>query len=88
MDSNPYLSNILHHGVPLWFRNKYYDPNTVPLGFRRIIGEQNSIGWHHLFQGRFSKEWRRQQDIHLATKAEADPKKGGSVVQIGSHALP
>ena len=78
MDSNPYLSDILRHGVLLWFRNEHYDPEYVHPNFQLLVIEQNAIGWHHLFRGRLSKEWRRHQDIHLSTNEKSDPKKSGA----------
>jgi hypothetical protein len=34
MNSNPYLSDVLCHGVLLWFHGKVYDPSTAPNRFQ------------------------------------------------------
>jgi hypothetical protein len=78
MDSNPYLSDILRHGLILWFNGTIYEPTSVPLRFRTLVQEQNSIGWNHLFSGRLSQEWRRHHDIHLANNTSTDPNKSGA----------
>lgn len=78
MNSNPFLSNILRHGVLLWFRGETYEPNRVPLRYRTLVCDQNAIGWNHLVRGRLAKEWHCHHDLHLATKTEHDPKQSGA----------
>jgi hypothetical protein len=78
MDSNPYPSDILRHGLILWFNGTIYEPTSVPLRFRTLVQEQNSIGWNHLFSGRLSQNRRRHHDIHLADNTSTDPNKSGA----------
>ena len=77
MQSNHVLHDILRHGILLWFRGSPYDPATVPARFRQLIIEQNNIGWHQLFRGRLSQEWRRHHDHHLQSQPESDHTKSG-----------
>ncbi len=76
MTTNPYLSNTLRDGILLWFNQEKYDPATAPQSFRRLVKEQNAIGWHHLFHGKLSKEWSRHQALHLA-QGEPDITQSG-----------
>jgi hypothetical protein len=78
MDTNPHLSDILRHGILLWFSHAHYDPATVPQQFRLLVQEQNAIGWHHIFRGKLSKEWSRHQARHLARREQPDIKKSGN----------
>jgi hypothetical protein len=75
IDSQPHMSDILQHGTLLWFRNEYYDPNTVLPRFRTLVEEQKAIGWHNLFCGQLSREWQRHQDIYLKSQQHPDPKR-------------
>jgi hypothetical protein len=77
MDTNPYLSDILCHGVLLWFNQEQYDPVSAPPRSRLLVQEHNAIGWHQLLHGSLSKEWSRHHDIHLAQKGQPDIKKSG-----------
>ena len=43
--------------------------------YRRLILSQNSIGWKHLFMGRFSNDWAAHQDDFYFTNPGINPKK-------------
>jgi hypothetical protein len=49
-------------------------PNDSPL-IRRVIFQQNAIGWDHIFLGRFSSEWASVQDAYYARKAQSTETK-------------
>ena len=43
--------------------------------YRRLILNQNAIGWKHVFLGRFTWDWADQQDDYYATHPGINPKK-------------
>ena len=43
----------------------------------RLIRQQNKIGWHQLFQERFSKEWSRLQQEFLEDMGFVGKKRNG-----------
>jgi hypothetical protein len=45
--------------------------DNSPRAFRRIIFQQNAIGWEHLFLGRFSSAWSSLQDDYYARQAHS-----------------
>ena len=51
------------------------DMSDAPLGIRRLLHQQNAIGWDHLFLGRFSSEWSSLQDEYYARQARATETK-------------
>ena len=38
---------------------------------RRLVLQQNAIGWDHLFLGRFSSEWSSLQDEYYARRSHS-----------------
>jgi hypothetical protein len=44
-------------------------PSTATVAIRRLVFQQNAIGWEHLFLGRFSSEWSSLQDEYYARQA-------------------
>jgi hypothetical protein len=62
-ESNPYLLDILRDGISRYHRNlPPINPAQYPLPYRTLIERQNSIGWDHLYRGRWSHEWTNLQD--------------------------
>jgi hypothetical protein len=49
------------------------DPGDFPKAYRRLIMQQNRIGWEHIFQGRFSTEWSLLQDDFYANQLNHKP---------------
>ena len=43
--------------------------------FTRLITQQNQIGWHNIFLGRFSGEWEMLQENHYRTQPNYNSKK-------------
>ena len=84
LNTRPMLIRILIAALNGWLRHTLTDyayelnPSGFPREVRRLIRQQNEIGWQQLFLGRFSNEWGDLQDDHYAqTRAEAayDKKK-------------
>ena len=64
-NTSPMLCDLMMEGMRRWFSSEDKDIILSPEDFhpnmRRIIQQQNRIGWAQLFLGRFSNEWSRQQ---------------------------
>ena len=74
------LWNILRDGLLGWLASE--EPFTYQLEdaiyeeeFTRLITQQNQIGWHNIFLGRFSGEWELLQDNHYRTQPNYNSKK-------------
>ena len=71
---------ILIDGVNGWLHSA--DPGAYQLEdavyddeFRRLIDQQNQIGWNQLFMGRFGDEWANMQGNYYATRPDYTPKQ-------------
>jgi hypothetical protein len=65
MATSPLLRHVLSEALQQWFHLDSPDvisPILFPQDVRRLIHQQNEIGWRQLFNGRFSGEWVRLQD--------------------------
>jgi hypothetical protein len=71
LQTRPLLVQILMAAISGWLECNHeqftFDPTPYPHAFRRAIQQQNSIGWQHVFQGRFSHEWSDIQDGFYAS---------------------
>jgi hypothetical protein len=64
--SDPYLLDILRDGLTRFHRQ--LDPVRVedyPGLYHHLITHQNEVGWHHLYCGRWCKEWRLLQNHYM-----------------------
>jgi hypothetical protein len=62
-ESDPRLLDILQDGIIRYHRNlPPINPDQYPATYRTLIMQQNSIGWDHLYRGRWSHEWTTLQD--------------------------
>jgi hypothetical protein len=70
--TDPQIQHILHTAVSRWLehtdprRRFHLNPEDFPTAYRRLIRQQNLIGWEQLIQGRFSTEWSTVQDNFYA----------------------
>ena len=78
--TRPNIRNILLDGLKGWLESP--EPETYQLAealyddeFQRLIKQQNTIGWKHVFLGRFSLEWGDMQDAFYVTRPAYHPKK-------------
>ena len=65
MQTDPVLTELALSAFELWFEAEgdlQLDPSLYPDRVTHLIEAQNSIGWSHLFNGRFSLEWSLIQD--------------------------
>jgi hypothetical protein len=63
LKTDPGLSRILIQGLHRWLHHQ--EPlrdDNVPQKYRKLIQQQNGLGWRQLFNGRMCKEWARIQD--------------------------
>ena len=73
--TRPLLSVILCDGLKGWLTHSLtsyayeLNPSAYPADVRRLIRQQNEIGWQQMFLGRFSQEWADLQDTYYANKA-------------------
>jgi hypothetical protein len=66
METDPVLLDILMEGLYAWMHQT--DPPTLaayPAAYRRLVREQATLGWHQLFNGRWSTKWARLHDRYL-----------------------
>ena len=64
-NTSPILRHIFKEAITQWFDDCSPDivsPIFFPEETRRLIYQQNQIGWRQIFNGRFSTEWTRLQD--------------------------
>jgi hypothetical protein len=61
--TDPILLRILTEGIHTWLlgHDNGYNATAVPVKYKRLVREQNLIGWRQLFNGQMSKEWARLQ---------------------------
>jgi hypothetical protein len=69
----PHLQALLLQAIREWCLHPHSETafTVQPRGgdspaFRRVIFQQNAIGWEHILLGRFSSEWSRHQDEYYA----------------------
>jgi hypothetical protein len=79
LDTRPALQQVLLTGIRGWLassRNNAFvlDPTQFHIEMRKLISQQNQIGWNQLFLGRFCWEWSDLQDTHY-TVQQAQGKK-------------
>jgi hypothetical protein len=64
-DNDHYLLDILVSGLDAWFKGLVLSPDRYPRRYHRLIAEQTSLGWRHMFNGHLSTEWRSKQDHYV-----------------------
>ena len=73
LGTRPILWTVLHDGICGWCTHSAdvpfrLDASQYHPALRRLIWQQNRIGWQQLFLGRFSQEWGALQDAYYARK--------------------
>jgi hypothetical protein len=65
--SDPQLLNILTQGLHWWLQGNEdgYNGENIPEKYKRLVRQQNAIGWRQVFNGRMSKEWARLQADYI-----------------------
>jgi hypothetical protein len=64
-ECNPYLIDILLDGIHSWIIDTPMIMARYPRRYHRLITEQTTIGWRHVFNGRLTTQWRIRQDRYL-----------------------
>ncbi|KAI2507020.1 hypothetical protein MHU86_7405 [Fragilaria crotonensis] len=74
----PRLKDILLQALREWFLHSNEEvpyqlnaPSTASAAIRRLVYQQNAIGWEHVFLGRFSSDWSSLQDEYYARRAHS-----------------
>jgi hypothetical protein len=65
----PLLIHVLRSALGDWFQEESVidvSPILYPMDVRKLILEQNAIGWKQLFSGRFSIEWSQLQQRYYS----------------------
>ena len=80
LQTKPELVEILIQGLTGWLEWAGDAEFELPADlyedeYRRLILSQNSIGWKHVFMGRFSNDWAAHQDDFYFTNPGINPKK-------------
>lgn len=69
-NTSPLLKNVWREAMELWLADDMDDvvlsPILFPMDVRRVIMQQNKIGWRQVFNGRFAMAWSTVQDDYLA----------------------
>lgn len=80
---DPHLLDILRDGLTRFHRQlEPPQPAAYPPHYSTVIEQQNCIGWDHLYRGRWSENWKIQQDKyqeshpHLPSLSGSDWTKG------------
>jgi len=55
--TDPILVRILIEALFCWLRQSPFPATTFSANYQALIASQESIGWEHLFYGRWSTEW-------------------------------
>jgi hypothetical protein len=75
-DTSPLLRNLWNEAMEVWFATEIEDIQVSPVLFpnelRRVIIQQNAIGWRQVFNGRFSNEWAQVQNEYTARRNTAN----------------
>jgi hypothetical protein len=60
-------------------------PAAYPAAYRRLVREQNILGWRQLFNGRWSTEWTRLQQRYLNRHYDPIPDKFAGTYWTSAH---
>ena len=78
----PRLKQLFLQAIGDWTLHTSSDDNEftvhmldAPLSIRRLLHQQNAIGWDHILLGRFSSEWGSLQDEYYARQARVTETK-------------
>lgn len=77
MHTEPTLQTILLDGIQAWVNQKTIGPSNYPKQFRKLILQQNRLGWRQLFNGRLSQLWTQLQHQHLIEHALVTKRQSG-----------
>lgn len=81
---DPYLLDILRDGL-----TRYHQqlapvlPASYPLKYTILINQQNTIGWDHIYQGRWSNAWSQLQDQYSSPNGSVQISGSLWILQAG-----
>jgi hypothetical protein len=86
----PRLKQLFLQAIGDWTLHTSSDDNEftvhmldAPLSIRRLLHQQNAIGWDHILLGRFSSEWGSLQDEYYARQARVTETKRQTGTSMG-----
>ena len=83
--THPLLRHVFREAMQQWWQSATPDDVSsvlFPVEVRRLIQQQNAIGWRHIFRGRFASEWQRiQNDYYFRHKRKTTYKRTGEIWQ-------
>jgi ribonuclease HI len=83
-ESDPHLLDILRDGISRYHSNHPLpNPQQYPRRYHVLIRQQNSIGWDHLYRGRWCKEWDTLQTQYRQHQNHAPPTTISSTWTLG-----
>jgi len=70
--TDPILKNIFIVGMSNWQKNVQIPSSEYPPHYQQLIQEQNNVGWQQMWNGRWTTQWRKLQDIHCTLMNEKE----------------
>jgi hypothetical protein len=75
--TSPVLQHLWRDAIHQWFitdENEEFEvsPILFPTEVRRVIQQQNQIGWRQVFNGRFASEWASVQEAYYSRTIQSD----------------
>jgi hypothetical protein len=80
--SDPTLTEILLQGLTHWLDDTPFDEAPFSERYSALLREQRTIGWKHMFQGRATEEWAKQQQIHLSSLSYIKGQDGANWIKV------
>jgi len=77
--TKPNLQQLLLDGISSWMTNTAMSAESYTKQYRKLIRQQNELGWRQLFNGRMSTEWARIQEDFLYSTGQLGKTRSGSL---------
>ena len=78
LDTDQKLATIALAGLWCFIHNRDFHLANIPVGYEKLIAEQNEIGWDNFMKGRISNEWITKQQQHLQSKELITTRNNGT----------
>lgn len=63
-NTDPVLVTIFVKGIMVWRNHTPFNITNLDPQYRKLVQEQDCIGWKQIFNGRWSKSWATLQERH------------------------
>ena len=81
-NTDPTLSTILLKGITLWRNHTPFNITNLGPQYRKLVHEQDNIGWRQIFNGRWSKSWSKIQACHEGKTGSNNPNWGKQILTV------